>query len=78
MRYAVFYPVNNNKGYDRHTFDNYSDDMIIAEMLREVDNLKVYNLDCTNRSKEVCLYDLVEDYNDEELNGGYWMIILNL
>lgn len=78
MKYAVFYPVNNNKGYDRHTFDNYTDDKIIAEMLREVDNLKVYNLDCTNRSKEVCLYDLVEDYNDEELDGGYWMIILNL
>lgn len=78
MRYAVFYPVNNNKGYERHTFDNYTDDKIIAEMLREVDNLKVYNLDCTNRSKEVCLYDLVEDYNDEELDGGYWMIILNL
>jgi hypothetical protein len=78
MRYAVFYPVNNNKGYDRHTFDNYTNDKIIAEMLREVDNLKVYNLDCTNRSKEVCLYDLVEDYNDEELDGGYWMITLNL
>jgi hypothetical protein len=78
MRYAVFYPVNNNKGYDRHTFDNYTNDKIIAEMLREVDNLKVYNLDCTNRSKEVCLYDLVEDYNDEELDGGYWMIVLNL
>lgn len=78
MRYAVFYPVNNNKGYDRHTFDNYTDDKIIAEMLREVDGLKVYNLDCTNRAKEVCLYDLVEDYNDEELDGGYWMIILNL
>lgn len=78
MRYAVFYPVNNNKGYDRHTFDNYTDDKIIAEMLREVDNLKVYNLDCTNRSKEVCLYDLIEDYNDEELDGGYWMIVLNL
>lgn len=78
MRYAVFYPVNNNKGYDRHTFDTYTDDKIIAEMLREVDNLKVYNLDCTNRAKEVCLYDLVEDYNDEELDGGYWMIVLNL
>ena len=78
MRYAVFYPVNNNKGYDRHTFDNYTDDKIVAEMLREVDNLKVYNLDSTNRAKEVCLYDLVEDYNDEELDGGYWMMVLNL
>ena len=78
MRYAVFYPVNNNKGYGRHTFDNYTDDKIVAEMLREVDNLKVYNLDSTNRAKEVCLYDLVEDYNDEELDGGYWMMVLNL
>lgn len=78
MRYAVFYPVNNNKEYDRHTFDTYTDDKIIAEMLREVDGIKVYNLECNNRAEDVCLYDLVEDYNNEELDGGYWMIVLNL
>lgn len=78
MWYAVFYPVNNNKEYDRHTFDTYTDDKIIAEMLREVDGIKVYNLECNNRAKDVCLYDLVEDYNNEELDGGYWMIVLNL
>ena len=78
MRYAVFYPVNNNKEYDRHTFDAYTDDKIIAEMLREVDGIKVYNLECNNRGEDVCLYDLVEDYNNEELDGGYWMIVLNL
>jgi hypothetical protein len=43
-----------------------------------VDGLKVYNLESTNRSKEIGLYDLMEDYNDEELDGGYWMIVLDL
>lgn len=78
MRYAVFYPVNNNKGYGRHTFDNFTDDKIIAKMLGEVDGIKVYNLESTNRGKEVGLFDLEEDYNDEELDGGYWLKILNL
>ena len=40
-------------------------------MLSKVDGLKVYNL-------ESDFYDLMEDYNDEELDGGYWMIMLNL
>ena len=78
MRYAVFYPVNNNKGYERHSFDNFTDDKVAAEMLSEVEGIKVYNLESTNRSKEVGLFDLEEDYNDEELDGGYWLKILNL
>lgn len=78
MMYAVFYPVNNNKGYERHTFDNIFDDKIVAEMLREVEGIKAYNLESTNRSKEVGLFDLEEDYNDEMLDGGYWLKILNL
>lgn len=47
-------------------------------MLREVDGIKVYNLESTNRSKEVGLFDLEEDYNDEMLDGGYWLKILNI
>lgn len=69
--YAFFYPVDNNMGYDRHEFDSYTDSKTIAEMLSKVDGLKVYNLECD-------LYDLMEDYNDEELDGGYWMIVLDL
>jgi hypothetical protein len=76
--YAFFYPVDNNMGYDRHEFDSYTDSKTIAEMLSKVDGLKVYNLESTNRSKEIGLYDLMEDYNDEELDGGYWMIVLDL
>lgn len=71
MMYAFFYPVDNNMGYDRHEFDSYTDSKTIAEMLSKVDGLKVYNLECD-------LYDLMEDYNDEELDGGYWMIVLDL
>lgn len=77
MRYAVFYPVDNNMGYDRHTFDNILDDKIVAEMLCEVEGIKAYNLESTNRSKEEGLFDLEDDYNDEELDGGYWLKILN-
>lgn len=78
MKYAFFYPVGNKKGYDRHSFDDITDDKIVAEMLREIEGIKVYNLESTNRSKEVGLFDLEEDYNDEELDGGYWLKILNL
>ena len=78
MRYAVFYPVNNNKKYERHSFESFTEDKIIAQMLGEVDGIKVYNLESTNRGKEVGLFDLEEDYNDEELDGGYWLKILNL
>lgn len=78
MRYAVFYPVGNNKGYDRDSFNNVFDDKIVAEMLSEVEGIKVYNLESTNRSKEVGLFDLEEDYNDEMLDGGYWLKILNI
>ena len=78
MRYAVFYPLDNNKDYGRHSFDDITDDKVIAEMLRDVEGIKVYNLESTNRSKEVGLFDLEDDYNDEELDGGYWLKILNL
>jgi hypothetical protein len=76
--YAVFFPVGNSQGYDRHYFDDFTDDKVIAEMLREVEGVKAYNLESTNRSKEVGLWDLQEDYNDELLDGRYWLIILNL
>ena len=78
MRYAVFYPLDNNKDYNRRSFDDITDDKIIAEMLRDVEGIKVYNLESTNRSKEVGLFDLEEDYNNDELDGGYWLKILNL
>lgn len=78
MLYAIFYPVDNNKGYDRHSFDLYTDDKIISQMLSEVEGVKAYNLESRNRSKEVGLFDLEEDYNNEELDGGYWMKIVNI
>lgn len=78
MLYAIFYPVDNNKGYDRHYFDEFTDDKNVAEMLREVEGIRVYNLESTNRSKDVGLFDLEEDYNDEELDGGYWLKVVNI
>lgn len=51
--YAVFYPVGNAQGYDRHYFDDFTDDKVVAEMLREVEGVKAYNLESTN-CKLVC------------------------
>lgn len=78
MKYAIFYPVDNKEGYDRHYFD-YMSDSDTAEMLGKVDGVRIYNLELnTYCSKELCLCDLQEDYNDELLDGGYWMRIVDL
>lgn len=72
MKYAIFYPVGNKEGYDRHYFDDIPDSDT-AEMLSKVDGVHIYNLE-----RSTCLYDLEDDYNDELLDGGYWLRIVDL
>ena len=67
-KFLIFYKVDNSKGYGRHTFDNiYDNERKIVEMLNELndDEFKIYNL-----STDMGFF--VEDYNDEELDGGWW------
>ena len=43
MKYAIFYPVGNKEGYDRHYFD-YMSDSDTYEMLSKVDGVRIFNL----------------------------------
>lgn len=78
MKYAIFYPVDNKEGYDRHYFD-YRLDADTIYTLAKVDGVRIYNLELsTYSSRELGIYDLQKDYNDELLDGGYWMRIVDL
>lgn len=71
-KFLVFYKVDNSQNYDRHTFDYiYDDGEKIGKMLGKLndDELKCYNLSCDD------LWYFVEDYNDEELDGGWWSFV---
>lgn len=71
----AFYKVGNSKNYERHTFDMWFDrPQVIKDMLSELkgDEFRYYDMD----SK----YDVgffQEDYNDEELDGGWWCVVIN-
>ena len=71
----AFYKVYNSKNYERHTFDKWYDKPdVIKNMLSELsdEELRMYDMDDR--------YDVdffQEDYNDEELDGGWWCIVIN-
>lgn len=80
-RSLAFYKVDNSLGYERHTFDDiYDDPCRIQEMLFKLpnDECRIYDLN-TNLKRAgmfLDLSDLIEDYNDEELDGGWWSVLL--
>ena len=70
----AFYRVNNSQNYGRHTFDCiYDKPEKIKEMLSKLsdDELRMYDMN-NKYDKE----DFEDDYNDEVLDGGWWMWIL--
>ena len=73
----AFYKVDNSQNYGRHSFDDtYDNKEKILEKLRllKEDEWRTY---CVRySSREVGIYDLMEDYNDELLDGGWWCIII--
>lgn len=76
----AFYTVDNSLNYERHTFDNlYDKPQEILEMLQKLPEgeVKFYNADQYSwQSKEPTLDDFETDYNDEELDGGWWCIVI--
>jgi len=68
----AFYRVDNHKGFERHTFDGiYNNPKLIVRMLLSL------------KDEESHIYyfpedaDIMqEDYNDEVLDGGWWMVPL--
>lgn len=71
----AFYKVDNSKKYERHTFDMWCDRPdVIKEMLSELrdDELHCYDMD-NNIDRNI----FQDDYNDEDLDGGWWCVVIN-
>lgn len=71
----AFYKVDNSKNYERHTFDVFFDrPQIIKDMLSELsdEELRMYDMD-----NNIDMSIFQDDYNDEELDGGWWCIVIN-
>ncbi len=77
-----FYKVDNSKNYGRHTFDGlYDKPEEIERMLAELPDEEVkifsassYGYDGTTPWPN--LADFEEDYNDEELDCGWWCVVI--
>lgn len=78
----AFYKVGNSLNYDRHEFDALCDQpQEILDMLQKLpeDEVKFYNADQYSwQTQEPSLADFETDYNDEELDGGWWCIVLQM
>lgn len=76
----AFYKVNNSLNYGRHEFDQFCDQpQEVLDMLQRLpeDEVKFYNADQYSwQSKEPTLADFETDYNDEELDNGWWCVVL--
>ena len=75
----AFYKVNNSLGYGRHEFDTNRPETIMEKLsLLPDDEVKFYDAESYGwNTKNPSLADFEEDYNDEELDGGWWCIVLN-
>lgn len=81
MKIAIaFYRVDNSLGYDRNEFDAvYDKPDEIMRMLRLLpeEEWRYYDLSKANGNDMVMdAEDLVNDYNDELLDGGWWSVLL--
>lgn len=69
----AFYKVDNSKNYERHTFDMWVDrPQVINEMLSELNDGEFR---CYDTDNKIDMSILVDDYNDEEFDGGWWCVI---
>ena len=77
----AFYKVDNSLNYGRHEFDQFCDrPQEVLDMLQRLpeDEVRFYDAGKYSwQSKEPTLADFENDYNDEELDGGWWCIIIN-
>lgn len=84
MTILAFYPVNNSLDWERHTFDNDTDEEAFKTlwMNRISGYVNFYDMESHfgNRNTYdipghpfVDADDFETDYNDEELDGGWWV-----
>lgn len=76
----AFYKVNNSLNYGQFEFARFRDQpQEVLDMLKRLpdEEVKFYNADQYSwPSKEPTLEDFETDYNDEELDGGWWSIVI--
>lgn len=79
-RILAFYKVGNSLGYGRHQFDGfpggeYHTDEEMDAMLRKLpdDEVKFYNLDDPRDFDGDFMGGFIDDFNDEEFDGGWWV-----
>lgn len=69
----IFYSVDNSCEYERHSFDNDGYDDVLEKIKKLGDDeYRIYDL-----SNQMELFEFMEDYNDEYLDGGWWCIAFN-
>ena len=77
----AFYKVSNSQGYDRNEFDCDTTSVIKEKLSRlSDDELKVYDMNnygWKGNTPSPNIADFVEDYNDEELDGGWWCVCID-
>lgn len=77
----VFYKVKNSVGYGRHSFDDCESANEVREKLSKLpeDEVRFYDTEHYGYGAEPApnLADFEQDYNDEELDGGWWCVVLN-
>ena len=75
----AFYKVDNSLNYERHTFDTLRPETIIEKLqLLPDDEVKFYDSkEYSWGTRTPSLADFEEDFNDEELDCGWWCIIIN-
>lgn len=75
----AFYKVDNSLNYERHEFDTNRPETIIEKLqLLPDDEVKFYDSkEYSWSTRTPSLADFEEDFNDEELDCGWWCIIIN-
>ena len=76
----AFYRVDNSLDYDRYTFDDvYDKPDEIMRMLRLLpeEEWRYYDMSkATGHDMVMDAADLMNDYNDEVLDGGWWSVLI--
>ena len=76
----AFYKVDNSLGLERHSFDCEDKSEKIMETLAKLPDgeCKIYNMDYYGWGNRPApnAADFEEDYNNEELDGGWWCIVI--
>ena len=80
--FLFFYPVDNSKEYDRHTFDGMKPEEAAKLLLDLKDSgecVPYYDMnDKHPNGRFLNMEDFVDNHNDEDLDGGFWSVRLDV